>query len=620
MSADITRFAESRIVAATVFSDAAFVTRRARVAGGVGLQRIVLEGLPSGLDPGTLRASTSLGLVRSIESDVIAKKTDGASETTTLETIIETLEGKSRRIQGEIAALELEIALIDKVVPARGSAMHANAAPPLRPDVFIAGLDVLTGRRRDAVHALRAAQDELRINDEELAGVRERLARIGDTNEAGDKRSVLVIALDSQAAGECIVDVTYRAEWATWRPYYHIRLQPKDNTIECVRFADVWQETREDWSDVKLRLSTAEPETGLRLPSVLPWTLGMAKSFEDKISDLYARRKKRAPAPSPAKPVAPAAPPPPPGGPLGGDDFTRYQQQFEEEGEFADITASGVATMRPVPKDGAAHRISDRAPTQDLDEGAVADASSITPFTPPMIQSQRRIAGADHPDFAMLSATIAPKDAAGGIDHEFEVGGATSCRSGKERNRLSFGSVTYPAKIEYLLRPAVKDHAFGRVTVINNEGAPLLAGPAAIFVGDAFFGETRIRTTPAGGKLILDLGAETAIKSARRSKTSVRTEGILTKEDVHVVEVTIDIENFLDDVVELEVQDQVPVSLDPRVKVRLVKTVPKDAELDQLTGILTFHARVAPGARTEITLAYEIEAPKDYQFTQMLKE
>ena len=56
------------------------------------------------------------------------------------------------------------------------------------------------------------------------------------------------------------------------------------------------------------------------------------------------------------------------------------------------------------------------------------------------------------------------------------------------------------------------------------------------------------------------------------------------------------------------------------VKIRLMRTIPKDAELDEMKGILTFKIRVASGAESEVSLVYEIEAPKDYLFTQTLRE
>lgn len=638
MPSDALHLADSRIVGATVFSDCAHVTRRATLSLQRGLERVAIRNLPRELDPGSVRVSTSRGAVRSVENDVLRETPDPASDSVALERMVRALEAKTWRLTGEREALAAEVELIDRVVPTSPH-FDGSSAAALRPESFLNGLDALITRRKSALKSLRAAELDLQATFEELREMRLRAQLTGTTANAEEQRSILVVHVDVEESGEAILDVVYESAWATWRPYYHVRLDPKDRTIECGRFADVWQETGEDWANIHLKLSTAEPETGLILPNVLPWTLGSSKSYEDKLGDLYRRRKQKAVAPPPSAPRGALAgrvvaaldaggggPPRPQAAPGAApkDDFADYQEQFEDEGEFAEVTASGMDMLRS----SAAKQLAMPAAMYnalslgELHEGSVSAAVTTVPPPPPPPKKRpvRPEPFDERREGGELLRSPPPRESAGGIDHEIEVEVATTCPSGKERRRIGFGSVHYPAKLEYLLRPAVRDHAFGRVTVINGDNAPLIAGPASIFVGDSFFGETKIRTTPAGGKLILDLGAETAIKSARRTKTTVRTEGILTKEDVHVVEATIEVENFLEQPIELEIQDQVPVSQDPRVKVRLMRTVPKDAQLDELTGILTFKIRLTPGTKVEVVLVYEIEAPKDYEFRQTLKD
>ncbi|MCK6549995.1 DUF4139 domain-containing protein [Myxococcota bacterium] len=657
---------ESKIVAATLFSDSAHVTRRLAGPAEKGPVRVALAGLPARLDPARLRVTTSAGVLRAIETDLVEAAADPANEAAALREQLTELRTRIHRLVGELEALRLELQLLEQVTPTPTPGQPSPA--PLRPAVFLAGLDVLAARRRDATILARRLELERDETRRRIDETERRLALTGATSSAERRQQVLVLALDADGAAPTL-EVTYDAAWATWRPYYHVRLNGRDNTVECVRFADVWQETGEDWTDVKLRLSTAVPEGALFVPAVLPWTLGVAKSYEDKVSDLYAQQRRRkaddgAPEKKPTAPRVSRAmmvPPPQPAMSRGGllsnvfggggapapasmdvvdddasadlvmpselakmqeitrevaieraardDDHASYARQFEEEGIYASRTSSGLAGMR-------AEGGVDGAPGGWGDPAATL--SDAPPYSPPPPSVHARGPAPEHPDRARLLGARTPHDASGGIDFELELGGTASLPSGRERQRLSLGSVSYPAKIEYLLRPAVKDHAFGRVTVVNSEPVPMLAGPAAIFVGDAFFGETAIETTPAGGKLVLELGAETSIKSARRTKTSVRTEGLLTKEDIHVVEVLIEIESFLPQTVELEVQDQVPLSRDSKIEVKLVKKTPKDAILDELTGIVTFRTSVVPGARTELSLVYELQAPKDYQLRQTL--
>jgi hypothetical protein len=621
MSAADLRLLESRIVAATVFSDAAHVTRRASSRLTEKRERVALRNLPAEVDPGGVRVSTSRGIVRAVESESVFAPQDALADGTAIARAVEILEAKIWRLNGEREALGMELALIDRVVPTAGGERQPSPSQ-LRPENFLAGLDALIARRRSALKTLREVDLDIYRTQEELREMRHRSSAAGKTAGSTEKKTVLVISLDVEEPGESTIDVVYEAVWATWRPYYHVRLDPKDRLIECVRFADLWQETGEDWIDAALRLSTAEPESRLVLPKVSAWTLGSPKSYEDKLGQLYTQRQRQQAEPPKTEPRKSGA------AVLPANDVPADSDEPEEdmEGAMPSVTAPQMNIPPPPSRGGGGFGMmrTRSAPSAAPLGAAAAPGGSPRQAAPQEIEyvsgpRSLRSPSADHPDYEQLVRTPAPRDLSGGIDHELRVELAATCPSGKERRRIGFGSTQYPARIEYLLRPAARDHAFGRVTVVNAENSPLIAGPASIFLGDIFSGETKIQTTPAGGKLVLDLGAEPAIKSARRTRTTVRTEGILTKEDVHVVEATIEVENHLEYLVELEIQDQVPISQDARIKVRLMRTAPKDAELDELTGILTFKLRLSAGARAEVVIVYEIEAPKDYEFQQVLR-
>ncbi len=241
------------------------------------------------------------------------------------------------------------------------------------------------------------------------------------------------------------------------------------------------------------------------------------------------------------------------------------------------------------------------------------------PPVPPPVPGTQRQPSADHPDLHRLDNEALPREAAGGIDFEQSVPGHHECPSGLGHQRLALGQKSYAADVKYLLRPALKDHAYAQVTLTHAETEPLLAGPAAIFVDDAYYGSSELKTTPAGGTMTLDLGAETSIKSARRTRTTVRTEGLISKEDVHAVQITIEIENFLDRTAHVEVQDQIPVSTDSRVQVKLLQASP-EAELDKDNGILSFQRSIRSGAHVQLLIHYEIEGPRDYHIVQSLAE
>jgi len=53
--------------------------------------------------------------------------------------------------------------------------------------------------------------------------------------------------------------------------FYVLREEPENNKTEIEYFADVWQLTGEDWKDIGITFSTAQPSYGANAPSPSPW-------------------------------------------------------------------------------------------------------------------------------------------------------------------------------------------------------------------------------------------------------------------------------------------------------------------------------------------------------------
>ena len=584
-------FIDSRLIEATVYGDLARVCREGQVELAAGLNRIAWPDLPEDVDPAAIQVEAERGQVRLVETEPV-RIADAAGDT---EDASERLRAAVHRLVATQEALRAELEMLEHVMPSR----EASSAS-LRPDLFIEGLQTITERRRSALAELR------KVNAEHAQTYREIERADADAiRRAQTHQKTIVVALESAEPGLCRIRLTYASGWATWRPLYHLQLSPGADRVEIIRYGDVWQDTGESWQQVALRLSTAEPEVGLVLPKVRPWILKSTKSLDDNPQTLYRRSRAAGPSAPPAASPAPVGnmetievtgdfePP---------DAFDEYATQFSEEGIFASETVAvlGVARAQVARQDA-------------LDETAAAGVRG----------RGHRSAVAAHEHGARAEPNRVdqgptPREASGGIDMEIAVSRPFDAASGRDRHRVQLGRRAYPLKLWYVLRPGLRDHAFGRAEIINEEVDPILAGPTSLFVGGAFHGNTRLATTPGGGKLRLDLGAETSIKCARRSETQVRREGLIAKDEVHAVNVTIDIENFLSVPAQLEVQDQVPVAITQQVRVRLLDTQPADAKLDDATGLVTFSVRMGPQSKLQLKLSYEVGAPAGFRLSQTL--
>ncbi|WLQ62205.1 mucoidy inhibitor MuiA family protein [Streptomyces sp. NBC_01201] len=125
---------------------------------------------------------------------------------------------------------------------------------------------------------LDRADDERASCGEQLRAVEARLAAVGDERGeaeramrlAEDEPAELVahieLTVESAAAGPVELRLSHLTPCALWRPAYRAVLGGDSLTLETD--AMVWQRTGEDWSDVRLTLSTARSALATEPPSL----------------------------------------------------------------------------------------------------------------------------------------------------------------------------------------------------------------------------------------------------------------------------------------------------------------------------------------------------------------
>lgn len=62
---------------------------------------------------------------------------------------------------------------------------------------------------------------------------------------------------------------------ASWSPYYELRADPAGGKVDLSYYAKLEQRTGEDWSRVRVVLSTTTPVTGISAPAATPWYVSL---------------------------------------------------------------------------------------------------------------------------------------------------------------------------------------------------------------------------------------------------------------------------------------------------------------------------------------------------------
>ncbi len=84
----------------------------------------------------------------------------------------------------------------------------------------------------------------------------------------------IVVTIQSKAPVTGSLSVNYYVQNAGWSPSYDIRATSASQPVKLVQKANVYQNTGEDWKDVKLTLSTITPSAGISKPVLPVYYLG----------------------------------------------------------------------------------------------------------------------------------------------------------------------------------------------------------------------------------------------------------------------------------------------------------------------------------------------------------
>jgi len=260
---------DSHVMAATIYNDRAMLTRSGKVEIPAGAHTLVFEGLPLNIYTDSLRAqgSSSADVVfgalehkRDSSEDFIVPKEKE------LHAQIEKLEDEKKLHGADKQALNTSRTFLQNL--GKTSSLRENeeiAKLELKPESWASAADGLTTKLAENIKADLALDIKIRDNQRKIQKLRNELRGL----RTGQKQSYSVtLPLEVSRATTLNVDLIYQISNVSWQPIYDARLDVKSGDLELVQYGSVWQRTGEDWEDVKLTLSTAQPSRGAGLPDL----------------------------------------------------------------------------------------------------------------------------------------------------------------------------------------------------------------------------------------------------------------------------------------------------------------------------------------------------------------
>lgn len=323
--------ADAPISSVVLYPGSATIERAAQVTPG--MTQLEIKGLPANFDPQTIRVQADVG----IQIGQVVTRDAGRAESVSAREA--ELEAKIEALQDKIALMDVDAksaALVHGYLEKLGSAGASSdkQQPLVDARSMSAMLDAIRRGGSDAFERMHKAEVQKRELNKQVEALQRDLAKLRSGSR--DAREITV-QLAARQAG--VVRLSYQVNHAGWKPAYRALLDSNASTVDLERMATVSQKTGEDWSSVKLKLSTGQPRLSPEAPEPHTWVLTYYKPVP------VERRAYATAAPAPAPATAPIA-----GMRFKGAEDDYIPPVIENQGSF--VTEFEVPSRVTLPSDG----------------------------------------------------------------------------------------------------------------------------------------------------------------------------------------------------------------------------------------------------------------------------
>jgi uncharacterized protein (TIGR02231 family) len=289
---------DSKITDVTVYSDRAEVTRSAAVKLPEGRHVLVFNNLPEAIDAGSIQVNGTGGvLLQDIRLERTQRLQTVDEKTRKLEDRLQALNDSQLVINSAVTRAESERAFVQKIVD--GVTVNGGKEVPvvLDPEKWIKMVTFYRER-------LDALDEQIRVNNRGTRDIAEQLnlvnRTLNDLRSAGSKSACgVLVTVDVRKEGNMTFTLAYIVSGAQWTPQYDLRMSSPDKKLKVTYKAQISQNTGEDWKNVTVRLSTAQPQSGGQHPDLEPWSISFfSPQNGNEDEDISNMKKKELAAPA----------------------------------------------------------------------------------------------------------------------------------------------------------------------------------------------------------------------------------------------------------------------------------------------------------------------------------
>lgn len=398
--------------------------------------------------------------------------------------------------------------------------------------------------------------------------------------------------------------LTYMVNNAGWFPKYDIRSKDIETPIELRYKAEVYQNTGEDWHNIRLRFSNGNPNKSGVAPQLRPWYLNFARNTVFKRPSYETLSIKH--------------------GSVSG-------RVMDENGEpLAGVTVLVMGTnIGSITDIGGNYSLTLPNGATDLMFSFIGYETQTLPITSEQINVRMnpdlmelsevvvvgygiagRVPGVSVRDAprAKKAETVTTTTIENPTTVEFEVETPYTIKSNGEKMTIDLSTYDIAATYKYYAVPKIEKEAFLMAEITNWDQYNLMEGEANLYFEDTYVGRSILEATLLKDTLSISFGRDRNIAFEREKIKDYTKKRAIGSNQIENIGLKTTIKNKKSQPIKVTIFDQVPVSAISDIVVSATEV--SNGKLEEGTGIITWEINMQPQEQRELILQYEVKYPR----------
>jgi hypothetical protein len=393
-----------------------------------------------------------------------------------------------------------------------------------------------------------------------------------------------------------------------WTPSYDLRVKDISKPLNLTFKANINQNSGEDWKDVKLSLSTAEPRKQGVAPVLNTW-------YVQPVPQVNATRFM---APAMSKSYPP--------------DNNQFNPNIREvTGVVTDETGTGIPGVQinaigsksgTVSQANGYFKLNIPQGTTTLQYSFVGYITRNLTIYQGNMSTQLITDYIALEEVAVVGYGMRKKgdaDAVSGDDYgtvqtnyqqtakSFDLPQPYTIKTGSENFQVELKPLEIPATYEYYVAPKYDKDAFLTAKIVDWEQYDLMAGTMKLYFEDTYLGDSYLNVNNQD-TLSISLGRDKGVVVTRNKLTDFRKKQSLGSNKVDSRGYEIVVRNTKRQAINLTIEDQFPISKAREIEVDDQEA--EEAEINKETGKITWKLKLEPNKEKKLKHKFTVKSPK----------